>query len=661
MTKLAKLILVGLDAATLPFVERFMMEGVMSNLKQLARRGVVTEAIPSTPVDTPTNWATIATGTNVNVHGVPSFTTHVVGENFTSGEARRARTKRSTFCLAEFIWDVAARHGLKPLIINYPVAWPPTLKDGIVIGGMCPGADTWRIAKPAAYVAGRAATIALTLGAVQPEFGINALEIRPAEGWEGVESHLPPLETQVTLPQEKRLRVLFVSEGGGGYDTAVFRTSDDTSLEFRLHEGEWSKWLFLPFGEKRGAFRLKLARLSTDGLEVEIYLTDVFRAEGWSSPPEIASQIIENIGPYVEGLECPYISPDEKGRPYGPVNVGMPVVMELAKMQASWFASVAESLLRNPGWDVLFMHYHLIDCLGHALLACLDPNFPDYSTSVAQMVWDVYREAYGIIDNMVGRIVANCAGDNTVIGVISDHGMLPCWKHVNVVKALAAAGLLRYRQDGETYVVDLSRSMAIPYIDPQHVWINCEGREPDGIVPPNEYESVRSRVIEVLRSIRDPDTGEQVMALVARREDLGLIGPAENRIGDIVFFLKPPYSTWDGTLCSLRFATLPLERLEGNIVRPSSPVLGHHTPFLPAEKYGPFSNRAMLILAGPGVRRGSRRPTPIRLKDVAPIIAHLLGIPVPANADGCVILDMMEGPGVKPRSDTDEPTPSTGS
>ncbi|MEM3486526.1 MAG: alkaline phosphatase family protein [Candidatus Hadarchaeum sp.] len=644
MLKQAKLIFIGLDAATVPFVETFMAEGALPNLRQMAERGVTMEAIPSTPVDTPTNWATIATGANVNIHGVVSFTTHVVGENFVSGEMRRARTKSSSFCRAEFIWDVAARHGLKPLIINYPVAWPPTLNQGVVIGGMCPGADAWRIARASVHAAGRVTTIPLRLGVMQPRLGMSMLKIFPVECREEVESCLPPLQTKVKLAEQKELDVLLISEGGSEYDGAVFKTLDDTNVTFRLHPGEWSKWIFLPFAGRTGAFRVKLVRLSADGSEIEIYVTDIFETDGWAYPREVAAKIAYNLGPYIEGLECPYISPDVKDQPYGPVNVSMQLLSELARMQAVWFASVAESLLRDPGWDALFMHYHLIDCLGHALLAYLDPNFPEYTTSTAKMVWDIYKQMYKIIDEMVGTIVANCASDNTVIAIVSDHGMLPCWKHINVVKALAEAGLLCYKLDGEVYTVDLSRSKVIPYIDPQHVWINLKGREQDGIVPAAEYESVRTHVIEVLRRIRDPDTGEQVMALVCRREDLGLIGPAEDRIGDVVFFLKPPYTTWNGTLSSLRFARVPAERLYGNIVTSSGPVLGHHTPFLPAERYGLFSNRAMFILVGPKVRKGGRRPIPIGLKDVAPTIAYLLGIPAPANSEGRVIFDILVAP-----------------
>lgn len=636
-SKAERLVLIGLDAATLPFVQRFVKEGAMQHIEKLLKDGIATEAIPSSPVDTPTNWTTIATGANVNIHGVPSFTTHVAGENLLIGELRRARTKHSSFSKAEFFWDTAERYNKRSLIINYPIGWPSTVENGIVIGGMCPGADIWRIQGPKIYAAGDVTRTRLSIDSLQPEIGIVTLLIQPSF-YDEIETLLPPLETEILL-REKRFHLYIVSEGGERYDTIVF---ENPVITFKLHESEWSDWICLPFDTGKGVFRLKLARLSEDGQEVEIYCTDIFRVSGWSHPKNLAQEIVENVGPYIEGLECPYVSPDLKTRPYGPVNVSVPIILELAKMQADWFASTIEFLLNRYGWDILFMHYHLIDALSHAFLACLDPEFPGYSSSTAEIVWGIFREGYHIIDNMIGRIIDACADENTLIGVISDHGALPCWKAVSVVGALIKAKLLFYNwdPDKQVYTIDISRSKVVPYIDPQHIWVNLKGREPNGIVDEYEYERLRNSVIEVLRNIQDPETGEVVMALARRKEYLGLTGPAEDRIGDVVFFLKPRYSTWDGTIESLRFGLVSQKAFDAPIVRSSHDVLGHHTPYLPSERYGMFSNRAMLILKGPGVNKGVRS-VPINLKDVIPTVAHLMGIPAPANSDGKVVRDLL--------------------
>ena len=52
-------------------------------------------------------------------------------------------------------------------------------------------------------------------------------------------------------------------------------------------------------------------------------------------------------------------------------------------------------------------------------------------------------------------------------------------------------------------------------------------------------------------------------------------------------------------------------------------------------------------MAGPGVRRGHVRNEaalgPARLVDLAPTVAHLLDIPAPAQSQGQVLWDLLEG------------------
>ncbi|MEW5814450.1 MAG: alkaline phosphatase family protein, partial [Spirochaetota bacterium] len=96
-----RLILIGIDSAILGLLKYFMDEGSMPYLSKLVQRGVVCESLPSLPVDTPTNWTTIATGANSRTHGVTSFTAHVAGESLEIGELMIGRTKESTWSQAD--------------------------------------------------------------------------------------------------------------------------------------------------------------------------------------------------------------------------------------------------------------------------------------------------------------------------------------------------------------------------------------------------------------------------------------------------------------------------------------------------------------------------------------------------------------------------------
>jgi len=49
----------------------------------------------------------------------------------------------------------------------------------------------------------------------------------------------------------------------------------------------------------------------------------------------------------------------------------------------------------------------------------------------------------------------------------------------------------------------------------------------------------------------------------------------------------------------------------------------------------------MLLAAGPSVRCGARLPS-ARIIDLAPTILYCLGLPIPSNMDGQVLLDLFE-------------------
>lgn len=647
MTKHAKrMILIGFDGMMLPLAERFMREGVMPNLAQLVERGVLTESLSVVPVDTPTNWTTIATGADSSTHGIHSFTSHRPGERLDEGEFDGSRNKHSTSVRAEFFWSATREAGLRAAVVNYPTGWPALDAADVVVGGLTPGGEPWRIAKQGVHATAAAVHSALPYDSA----GLKPLplEMREAAGWAGeIESATLPLEARIEIPTDEGplpLWLLVTGNSESAYDTVlVSPTKDADGAWATLAEGDWTAWLYSRTDRSGAVFRLKLVHLSPEA-GIELYRSDVFRSEGWTNPPSLARELLANVGPYLEGLECPYAPVDDELRPYGPINVSIPLTLELARFQAEWMVGTVDYLARSPGWDVLFLHYHLIDAINHTFLGYLYPGAALTSNGQEAEVWNVYRESYRILDEIVGGILESVGGDDLAVVVTSDHAALPSWRFVSIVRALEQAGLIAYeRAEGNGRLsVDLRRSKVVPYLDPQYIWVNLQGREEGGIVAEVDYENVRDEVIDALMAIRDPVSGERPVELVCRREALGHPDDPASTVGDLVYFLRPGYSTWDGYIDSLRFGTIPEQRLAGDLVASSRFVVGHHTSHLPAARLGEFSNSAMTVFAGPGFKRGYRRATPIRLTDIAPTLARVLGIRPPANVDGVVRADLFE-------------------
>jgi predicted AlkP superfamily phosphohydrolase/phosphomutase len=53
---------------------------------------------------------------------------------------------------------------------------------------------------------------------------------------------------------------------------------------------------------------------------------------------------------------------------------------------------------------------------------------------------------------------------------------------------------------------------------PGRIFVNLAGREPQGIVPLDEYEKTREQLAADLMNLRDPTTGQAVIRKVVRRE-----------------------------------------------------------------------------------------------------------------------------------------------
>jgi len=224
--------------------------------------------------------------------------------------------------------------------------------------------------------------------------------------------------------------------------------------------------------------------------------------------------------------------------------------------------------------------------------------------------------------------------------VVSDHGGVPVYKLAWVGVPLMRNGLLRYKKDRKTgrTVVDWARTKAYPWRT--YIHVNLKGRDPQGIVDPKDYEDIREKILQSVYSMRDPGTGECPIALAMRKGDAEALGQWGERIGDVIYYLKPGYTDVDLDRDNvLRLSVEDIRRLRD--VQPSRETLEHHQ-FLPTVRYGGMWNRAVFIMSGPGIRKGYRRRTPIWQVDVTPTVCCSLGMEPPNQCEGKAISDFFE-------------------
>jgi predicted AlkP superfamily phosphohydrolase/phosphomutase len=169
--------------------------------------------------------------------------------------------------------------------------------------------------------------------------------------------------------------------------------------------------------------------------------------------------------------------------------------------------------------------------------------------------------------------------------------------------------------------IDWGRTVAYSHGLFGNVYINLEGREPEGCVCPADYERTRERVAEELGTLVEPEGGTRIVDHVFRREEL-YSGPFVDEAPDLVVVMRNyAYMTRGGReLTQTKVVTAPSVDHTGN----------HRLD-------------GMLVLFGPGIRPGFK-VTGANIVDVMPTILHLLQIPVPDEVDGRVLSEVLERP-----------------
>lgn len=175
--------------------------------------------------------------------------------------------------------------------------------------------------------------------------------------------------------------------------------------------------------------------------------------------------------------------------------------------------SAALKLLRSELWDVFMVHIMETDRINHFLWRHFDERHPTYR----QRFLDFYRA----VDSAVGQI-AQAAGDDAVLLVLSDHGFCTARKAIFLNSWLAEIGWQGLdARSSRPSLSDLTAESRAYCLDPSRLYLRVAGREPGGFIQLGaDYEKTREALADALLSLRDPDNGTPVVRAVYRREEL---------------------------------------------------------------------------------------------------------------------------------------------
>ena len=641
MIKPKKCVLLGLDSVSLDFVEKFAKQGYLPNMKLLMEEGVASETFPSIPTGTAMNWTCIATGANVSTHGIVEMTLHLPGTSL----SERFQSFTTERCQAEYIWNAAERQGKKVILLRYTASWPPTIKKGLQVEGVGnPDWSPFQIAPRLGFSTEKMKERNIEAYGAGPKEISHAyrIEFKKAQGWENTPpSNSSPLETTLKIQpmgrEEKVFYALVTDSKDNGYDRFFLSEEKDARKALcDISEGQWSNFLKAEFatskGKEEGNFRVKLIELSKDAERFRLYFSQIFPSTGWTYPGDLARELTEHIGrPYQ--LLCDIYSPILGGW------IDSKTYLEEMENQMTWLAEAGEYLMKNKNWDILFAQWHGIDYTDHCYLGGMDPESSAYKKERAAECEEVIRRVYQMADAYLGKLM-NAAGEDTLICVVSDHGHLTPGKVFHCNNFLAREGFVGYKQnENGNLEVDWSETKVFSPFG-SYIYVNLAGREKGGVVDPKNYEKMREKVIDLFRNLKDPETGENVVNMILKKEEAEFLGQYGDRMGDIVYTLNPKYNDETAWIMTKGLSVIedpPYESEEGIY-----PFAGVHHTYLPSSRQNLGSMKAIFLMKGPGIKRGYRRKVPTRTIDVTPTIAYLLSIEPPKDAEGSVLYDLME-------------------
>jgi predicted AlkP superfamily phosphohydrolase/phosphomutase len=331
-------------------------------------------------------------------------------------------------------------------------------------------------------------------------------------------------------------------------------------------------------------------------------------------------------------------------------------------------ARVFKATLQDADWQFAMQVFNETDFLQHALWHLMDPAHPRHDVRESERFAERIYGFYRAVDQLVGE-VEDIVGEGVPIAVISDHGHGPLhhflhannlllerevmkvrrhpWSRLKLLMFRAgftplaayrlgnALGLgrlrmgLRWTSKGHDMLrrlffsfsdVDWSRTRAYAISGGVYgaIFVNLEGREPQGCVSREDYEAARREVEHVLTEACDK-AGESLVREAVPRETI-YSGRFADEAPDIFFLPR------DATLAVFG----DFEFSSNRVVEPASEAISAQ-----------HRMDGIFIGKGPGLRRGARVEG-TRVVDIAPLMLYLMGLTIPRELDGILRPEVLE-------------------
>lgn len=430
--------------------------------------------------------------------------------------------------------------------------------------------------------------------------------IRVAEGWKKT---VPADAKEVVISLYDgivRRPCLILKNVDGIYDVIeMYRSKKEITPIVTLRVGEMTSPIVdegLKSGEKIEASRtMKILALAPDGSSLKFWVSNAYDTHFdkiWS-PVSLQQDVVKNVG---------FVPPVSTSTGSNPENVSE-LLIPSWDIYEKWQGEALNYLIEKQGFEIIFSHLHNIDLVGH--------EFWHYAKH--RSVWgndeqfyqEAIRQMYIQTDHYLGRFLHLLDQDWSII-ITSDHGLITEEEFTygigsggvngTFMKDLGYTVFKKDENGNDLRELDLSKTKAVA--NRGYIQLNLEGRNPGGIVKPEEKYELEQQIISDLYNYRSPYNGKRMISLALRVKDAAILGLNVPDLYDIAYFVEEGH----------------------NII---------HMDSLPTYfGYAHTSVSPIFVAAGKGIKKGFVTKRVIREVDVTPTLAVLGGVRMPAQCEG---------------------------
>jgi predicted AlkP superfamily phosphohydrolase/phosphomutase len=340
------------------------------------------------------------------------------------------------------------------------------------------------------------------------------------------------------------------------------------------------------------------------GCSVGCFLTPSTTRGRFTYPERLGAEINGWVGEYI--VDVPNFRTDDKDY----------ILRSCFEMTERRF-KVVRNLMDSRPWDFFGFVEIGVDRMHHGFWKDHDPSHRKHDP--AGRFRDAIRDYYRFVDQQIGSLLER-VDEQTTVMVVSDHGAKKMEGGICINEWLIERGFLTLNQRPTALTpfgkLDIDWSRTVAWGEGGYygrVFLNVQGREPNGVIPPSAYEDTRDQLAEALAAIPD-DRG--------RRLDTQVFKP--DRIYRATRNVPPDLMVYFDDLNW---------RSVGSV--------GHGSVYTFDNDTGPddanHAEDGVFLIKGPGV--SPRGPVAgRRLLDLAPTILERFGCPVPPDMQGRSLL-----------------------